>query len=412
MMPKSLCTAQLVAMRAYAFAAVVIAVASISNTAAAIDSPRPASCLNRFSDVVTIGDDFGPSQYVNTLRRARIGIDAFDAIWRPEPVNDQPLSSSIILTTGTQGCWAGGRVLGKSVRQLRESRGADAALSISGRAPTPIDFELEWVEFYNVPRAIEVSSTFTRLRLNRVFLREIRESCISFQGRVHTLHIRNTLVDGCSYLVDNSSGGVLKENTQFVIRDSLIRLQARQSRTSFGIQGIKIGSRPKVDVINTTFLLEGSVPLLQSLVADGQVILGECRGNIVVVTNKNTMIGQLPSCFRITTNKKVWTTSKKAWLEARERQIRRNKSHRPQLEEMASRRDSNSSQDFNEDASAGVRVNANQGQSANRGGQAPVTDEPSLAAAAARLAIQPSSGAVLGSKWSDGTMWNDKTGWF
>jgi hypothetical protein len=326
-------------------------------------------------------------------------------------VNGQPLSSSIVLTTGAQGCWAGGRVLGKSVRQLTESRGADAALSISGRTPTPIDFELEWVEFYNVPRAIEVSSTFTRLRLNRVFLREIRESCIRFQGRVHTLLIRNTLIDGCSYLVDNSSGGVSKENAQFVIRDSLIRLQARQIRTPSGIQGIRTGSRPKVDVINTTFLLDGSVPLLQSLVADGQAILGECRGNIVIVSNQDTMIEQLPPCFRIMTNKKVWTTSKKAWLEARERQIRYNRSHRPQSDEMESG-DSNSSQDFNKDASAGVRVNANQGQSANRDGQASATDEPSLAAAAARLAIQAPSGSVLGSKWSDGTMWNDNTGWF
>jgi hypothetical protein len=154
---------------AYAFVAVLSAATLIPNTAAAIGSSRPASCLDRLADVVTVRNHFGSFQYANPIGAPTVGVDAFDSIWRPEPVNDRPSPSSIIVTTGIKGCWVGGRVLGRSVQQLEDPQGAAAAISISGQSATPIDFELEWVDIYNVPRAIELSSTLGRLRLNQVF---------------------------------------------------------------------------------------------------------------------------------------------------------------------------------------------------------------------------------------------------
>jgi hypothetical protein len=396
---------------AYAFAAVLSAATLIPNTAAAISNPRPASCLDRLADVATIRNDFGSSQYANTIGAPRVGVDAFDSIWRPVPVNNRPSPSSIIVTTGIKGCWVGGRVLGRSVQQLEDPQGAAAAISISGQPTTPIDFELEWVEVYDVPRAIELSSTLGRLRLNQVFLRQIQGACISFRGSVHTLIIRNTLIDGCSYLVNNTSDNSWKKTRQFSIRDSLIRLQSKQNKTSQEIRAIPTETQPKISVVNSTFLLDGPVSLLRSLVAGSEVSIGECRGNIVILGNRGTVIGPLPPCFRIMTNQAVWTASKKAWLEARKRQVRYNDLHRPQPEEMASN-DPSGSRDLNLDGGAGDQGNSNDDPNASQGGQAPSSGESSLFSVVPQAAIQPPSGSVLGAGWSDGTMWNDKTGWF
>jgi hypothetical protein len=111
------------------------------------------------------------------------------------------------------------------------------------------------------------------------------------------------------------------------------------------------------------------------------------------------------------TNQAVWTASKKEWLEARKRQVRYNDLHRPQPEEMASD-DPSRSPNLNLDGGAGDQGDANDDPNASQGGQAPPSGESSLFSVAAGAAIQVPSGSVLGAGWSDGTMWNDKTGWF
>ena len=301
-MPKSPRTVPLVALPAYVFAAVLSTATLIPNTTVAVDGSRPASCLDGLPDVVTIRKEFGSSQYASGTRAPRIGVDAFNSIWRPEPVNNRPSPSSIIVSTGVKGCWAGGRVVGRSAHPLGDQQGAAAAISISGPRATATDFELEWLDIYNVPRAIELSSTSGRLRLKQVFLGKIRGACIDLQGSVHTLIILNTFIDGCTYLIKNTSGDALKKNRQFLIQDSLIRLQANSNETQPDAIPVPTEFRPKVSVINSTFLLDGPVPFVRSLIEGSQVSIGQCRGNIVILGNRGTVIGPLPPCFRIMTN--------------------------------------------------------------------------------------------------------------
>jgi hypothetical protein len=115
---------------------------------------------------------------------------------------------------------------------------------------------------------------------------------------------------------------------------------------------LPVGTRPKVKIVNSIFLLNGPLPLVESLIANFRVTIDESRNNIVILGDGGAVIGPLPQGFRIVRNKNVWASKKERWLEARLQQT------------------------GGDDGAPG--------------------DNP---------------GGTVQETWADGTLWNDDTGW-
>lgn len=354
-MTDSPCTTTL-AVSIYALAAIMGVATAAPDTVAASEAQPPGTCLERFNNVITIQDNFGSAQYINESQTGQMGFDAFGSIWSPEPVDGEPAPSSINITAGGDTCWAGGRVLGlQSAEPLGGIRDVPAAMSVSGLEISRKDFEIEWIEISDVPHALESSLTFDHLVLRHAFIEELQGDCINLTGEVRTLVIRDSMIDGCSHLVNDKSQNFMKDDTQILIRDSFIRLEAGIGEQLQDPIPLPIGTRPKVKIINSVFLLDGPLPLVESIISGVIVTIDESRNNIVILGDGGAGIGPLPLGFRIMRNKNVWTSKKEKWLEKREASLQ---------------------QTSGDDGTPG--------------------DNP---------------GGATQESWADGTLWNDATGW-
>jgi hypothetical protein len=373
-----------------AFAAILGVGTLTPNTVVAIDAYRPASCLDRFIDAISIRNDFGSSQYINDSRAKKIGFDAFGSIWRPESMNGEAASSSINVTAGMKGCWAGGRVLGlQSGDPLGDLQGAAAAISVSGLRERPIDFEFEWIEVSDVPHAIESSLSLNSLIIKNALFREIHGDCIELNGVVRTLIIRDSLIDGCSYLVNDRSGNFTEGDAEVLIRNSVIRLRAGSNEPPQSPIPLLTGAEPRIRVVGSVFLLDGPVPLLESLIVGAHATIKECRGNIVILGDGGAVVGELPPCFRVMSNQKVWTSKKEKWFDNREQELAFNDSAQDQ--------DSGGNPDGEPDPNPDGEPDPNpDGDPDPNPDGDPDDDKPHN---------------NLGIEWSDGTLWNDNTGW-
>jgi hypothetical protein len=337
----------------YALAAILGVATATPNTVAASEAQPPGTCLERFNNVITIRNDFGSSQYIHESQTGQIGFDAFGSIWRPAPVDGEPAPSSINVTAAEDTCWAGGRVLGlQSGEPIGGIQDAPAAMSVSGLDTSPKNFEIEWIEVSNVPHALESLLTFNYLTLRYVLIEELHGDCINLTGEVRTLVIRDSMIDGCSHLVNDKSHNFMRDDTQLLIRDSVIRLEAGVGEQMQDSMPLPVGTRPKVKIVNSIFLLNGPLPLVESLIANFRVTIDESRNNIVILGDGGAVIGPLPQGFRIVRNKNVWASKKERWLEARLQQT------------------------GGDDGAPG--------------------DNP---------------GGTVQETWADGTLWNDDTGW-
>jgi hypothetical protein len=339
-----------------ALAAILGVAIAAPNTVAASEAPPSGTCLESFNSVITIQNDFGSSQYVHEGQTERIGFDAFGSIWSPEPVDGEPAPSSINVTTGGKTCWAGGRVVGlQSGDPLVGNQDAPAAMSVSGLDISPIDFEIEWIEVSDVTHALESSLTFNYLILRDVLIEELQGDCINLSGEVRTLVIHNSIIDACSHLVNDKSENFMKDDSQLLIRDSVIRLKAGVGEQLQNAIPLPVGTRPKVKIVDSVFLLDGPLPLAESLIVGFRVTIDESRNNIIILGDSGEVIGPLPQGFRIVKNKKVWASKRERWLEDREARLQ---------------------QTGGDDGAPG--------------------DNP---------------GGTVQEKWADGTLWNDATGW-
>jgi len=172
------------------------------------------------------------------------------------------------------------------------------------------------------------------------------------------------------------------------------------------------GMKPRVSLVNSMFLLDGPVSLMEALIHGTQVIVEECRGNVVILGDGGAVIGPLPPCFRIIKDQAVWTAKKNAWLESRERQIRYNDPHE-NLSEGRDSSDNSRRPDGKPDAyTHGPGAGATNGSRQNPHGETAPNSREGLSSLGAPLAAGALSGPAVGNEWSDGTLWNDNTGWF
>jgi hypothetical protein len=406
-MRKSPFTALLGALALYMFPAVLSLAALTPDPAAAVAVSHPSSCLERFAEVVTIRNDFGPFQYTNNTQVGKVGFDAFGSIWRPNSINGKASRSSIIVTVDLKGCWAGGRVVGGSANPVDNSRSAFAAIVLSGRRAMSIDFDVEWVDVFSVSNAIESVLPLDQFRLRHVFFKEIRGDCITLGKVVRQLVIRDSLIDGCSHLINGFADSRIM-NTQMVIRNSLIRLRGDTTNTPQETARLVARSGPKVALVNNIFLLENRIPLIETLTVGAR--LGECRGNIVVLGNGGAVTGSLPPCFRIVKNQAVWAAQKNAWLEARDQRMRYSEA-RLNPSQVKDPKDASRRRELspNEDADEEARANGSSDVTALS--DLPLNGGENLSSIGVGAGVRTLSAPLPGAQWSDGTTWNDNTGW-
>lgn len=359
-----------------------LAADTLASDATANGVDLATTCLDGFEDVITIRDEFGSAQYEYADHPDKIGFDAFGASWQPEPTNGDETSSSISVTAGLKGCWVGGRVLGQETDEgdgapSGELEDAVAAVSVAGRRVTPVDFRVEWLEVSGVPHALRSSFTLDYLIVQKASFDSIRSNCVVLDGVVSTLVIRDSLIDGCSYLVDDRNGNFfLGDDAQLLIRDSVIRLRAGADEPPHSVVPLPEGARPRVKVVDSVFLLEGPVPLTEALIAGADAAIGECRDNIVILGEGGEVVGPVPPCFRIMRNQEVWTSAKNKWLETREQEF--------------GDQDDPAPGDGEDDPDDPTDVPSDPDDDGS-------DDEP--------------SDGTAGSTWNDGTLWQDNTGW-
>ena len=185
-------------------------------------------------------------------------------------------------------------------------------------------FTVSGIEAFNYGDGIDVRAESSGFQISSVHLSYMHDDCI--QDRfLYSGVVSDSFLDGCYVAF---AARPVKGDTRFdgrantyTIRDSLVRLQAMPTVFKGGAPGTggffkwdDSGRSPMLEIDNTVFRAD-QLPNHQTLglPAGYQVT---CKNNVMVWLGRGPFPETLPSCFTITTDRRVWDRAVTAWRHA------------------------------------------------------------------------------------------------
>jgi hypothetical protein len=285
----------------------------------------PFACLVQSGPLVTLSGTSATS-YSPSLLAAATRIDARTAVFLASPSNRYPLN----LTGGPGACVEGGVVLGQYDRTATWDQ-MHYANNNAGVAFDDDHLSVDGLRVDNVTDGIRPrgGDDFT---IRNVRLSYMRDDCIE-NDHVHGGLVDDSLLDGCYVafsarpspaIIDSGYSGAGKVWT---IDHSLVRLQPMPGPDGPSADGLGTGGffkwhlwedpanslSPKLELHDNIFMAEraGVVSPDRMGIPPGQ--LAGCSNNVMVWLGDGSYPATLPSCFTITTDRRVWDNAVADW---------------------------------------------------------------------------------------------------
>ena len=302
-------------------------------------SPEEASaCLSRSNIVVLNGSQRRFPDAMPILPGSTV--DARQAAWDNKLASDYPVYLENAPSDQSNLCWLGGRISSHYPPSTEWEKWHETA-GLKVRAPRAA---IRGIRIHNAGDGISFSQTTAdEWRIEDAHLSEIHDDCIENDYMTDGT-IEGSLLDGCyvGFSARGHSGQETKpeglENVMSV-RQSLIRLEAMPTVYKGDAPGhggffkwagdpVEEGYGPKLSLHDNIFRVDqepnhGSLglPTYEDPATDIETpYLCDCSNNVIVWLGPGAYPADMPSCFKMTTDEKVWDDAVAAWLAAHREQ--------------------------------------------------------------------------------------------
>lgn len=306
--------------------------ASTINPSSLTDCNKPAPnpvassvCLSRSSSNKLFVSRLQKTRYSNGTIPKNTVIDASQAYWDGTDVNGKPISWTITVDGTGPACWYGGKFTGawddksRSVTWSKDYHHAGAVTIRMDR------FLVEGLRAHNQGDGIRMEAGGSNFHVKDVHLSDIHDDCVE-NDFLHTGTVESSLFDGCySGISAATFEGIERNgvNDTWTFKNNLLRMKPFNTMfkpEKYGAYGHAMlfkgwyepNRGPKLVLENNIFRADQKANI-GDLQIPKNAELKSCKNNTFVWLGKGPFPYKLPSCFKITTDKKIWDNAVAAW---------------------------------------------------------------------------------------------------
>lgn len=254
-------------------------------------------------------------------------INATTAKWDGLNTANQPITWATIVDGQGGNCWYGGRFIGAWNDRSPDVTWENPYHHSAGMTIRTNNFLVEGFRVHNQGDGIRMESRANNFHIRNVYLSDIHDDCVENDGFNNGL-TEGSLFDGCysGFSAANTVGN--GSNNTWRIQNNLLRMKPFHTiykPEKYVARGCKIPSHhglfkgwssnnpgPNVVLKNNIFMAE-EIPCSGTLDIPPNMKLSECRNNTFVWLGKGPFPYTLPSCIRVTTDKRVWDNAVSRW---------------------------------------------------------------------------------------------------
>ena len=304
------------------FQAATISPASFTDCESA--STQPSSvCLNRKGSKVAVSQ-LQKARYVNYTIKSNTVIDARKAYWDGTDTNGAPVSWAVTVDGAGPACWYGGKYTGAwddRSRTVTWSKDYHHAGAFTIRMP---NFLVEGYRAHNQGDGIRMEQRAANFHMKDVYMSDMHDDCVE-NDFLHSGITENSLFEGCfaGLSAANYDANTKQPNSTWTVRNNLLSMKpfyTMYKPEKYGNYGHGMlfkgwyhpGQGPELVLENNIFMAERPASL-GDLAIPKNAKLKSCRNNTFVWLGRGEFPYKLPSCFKITKDKKVWTDAVSRW---------------------------------------------------------------------------------------------------
>lgn len=309
------------------FQAATISPATFIDCNKAPTNPSTGSvCLSRKGKKVAVSQ-LQKKQFKDYAIVSNTVFDASKAYWDGSDASGKPISWVVSVDGAGPACWYGGKYTGAwddRSRSVTWSKDYHHAGAFTIRMP---DFLVEGYRAHNQGDGIRMEQRGSTFHIKDVYMSDIHDDCVE-NDFLHSGLTENSLFEGCFAGISaaNYDANTKQPNSVWTLRNNLLSMKPFHTMYKPEIYGpfghamlfkgwYHPGQGPQLVLENNIFMAERKASL-GDLAIPKNAQLKSCKNNTFVWLGEGEFPYKLPSCFKVTKDKKVWTDAVARWKAA------------------------------------------------------------------------------------------------